>query len=142
MSDTGNASHQRGKSDVREATDLNQSHAVPERFHFLCAACGKIAGTMWLEEGQECNLVRESFTGRLTLPIDPQNRTRIGQWLRERNAKALHDFDFEIASFYCPSCDLNYCREHWSARDVFDDDGWHDSIRGTCPAGHERMLED
>jgi hypothetical protein len=27
----------------------------------------------------------------------------------------------------------------WS---VFDDDGWHDSIRGRCPHGHERMLED
>lgn len=122
---------------------MKQSDEAPRSFHFLCAACGKIAGTLWLEEvGESLQLIRETFTGRLTLPLDPKARVKINQWLRERNAKALHDFDFEIASFYCPSCDLNYCREHWSARDVFDDDGWHDSIRGTCPAGHERMLED
>jgi hypothetical protein len=26
--------------------------------------------------------------------------------------------------------------------DVFDDDDWHDSVRGLCPERHERMLED
>ncbi|MBE7463119.1 MAG: hypothetical protein HS116_06425 [Planctomycetes bacterium] len=27
-------------------------------------------------------------------------------------------------------------------RDEFDEVGWHDSIRGTCPNSNERMLED
>ena len=27
-------------------------------------------------------------------------------------------------------------------RDVFEDGSYHDSIRGTCPEGHDRMLED
>ena len=122
---------------------MKQSEAPGKSFHFLCAACGKIAGTLWLEEvAESLKLVRESFTGRLTLPLDPKASAEINQWLRERNAKALYDFDFELLPFYCPSCNLNYCSHHWSTRDVFDDDGWHDSIRGTCPGGHERMLED
>jgi hypothetical protein len=44
--------------------------------------------------------------------------------------------------FFCPVCDKCYCGTHWKRWDVFDDDGWHDSIRGACPEGHERMLED
>lgn len=59
------------------------------------------------------------------------------------DAAALHAMDFEVTPFFCPACEACYCGDHWLRHDVFDpDDGWHDSIRGTCPQGHERMLED
>ena len=80
-------------------------------------------------------LRRVSFTSVLTQRETPAVRAALG------SARALYELDFELAPFYCPACDRSYCGEHWSATDVFED-GVHDSIRGTCPEGHERLLED
>ena len=98
----------------------------------LCAVCGKAAGTLACADGE---LRRVSFTSVLTQRETPAVRAALG------SARALYELDFELAPFYCPVCDRSYCGEHWSATDVFED-GVHDSIRGTCPEGHERMLED
>jgi hypothetical protein len=63
--------------------------------------------------------------------------------LTRADARAVFSVDPELAPFYCPTCDACYCGDHWHRRDVFDDDAaWRDSIRGRCPEGHERMLED
>jgi len=59
--------------------------------------------------------------------------------------RAVFEFDLELVPSYCPQCKAIYCSKHWHCWDVFDDDDgsmWHDSIRGRCPHGHERMLED
>lgn len=50
----------------------------------------------------------------------------------------------EYAPFYCPPSNASYCADRWDRWDVFDDEmpDWHDSIRGRCPRGHERMLDD
>ena len=98
----------------------------------LCALCGKEAGTLTCADGE---LRRVSFTSVLTQRETPAVRAALG------SARALYELDFELAPFYCPVCDRSYCGEHWSATDVFED-CVHDSIRGTCPEGHERMLED
>jgi hypothetical protein len=98
-----------------------------------CGVCGNEAGRLTIVEGE---LRRVTFTGTLTQPATHAVRDALG------HARALHALDFELAPFYCPPCDRVYCGEHWRRFDVFDDDGFHDSIRGTCPTGHERMLED
>ena len=98
----------------------------------LCGRCGKEAGTLTCADGE---LRRVSFTSVLTQRETPAVRAAIG------SARALYELDFELAPFYCPACDRSYCGEHWNATDVFED-GVHDSIRGTCPEGHERLLED
>ena len=58
------------------------------------------------------------------------------------DARTLHALDPELAPFYCPACHRTFCGDHWRRDDVFDEDGFHDAIRGTCPDGHERLLED
>jgi hypothetical protein len=98
-----------------------------------CAVCGKRAAALTID-GDE--LRRECFTSVLTQPATPAIRAAIA------DARALHALDPELACFYCPQCDAAYCGDHWQRRDVFDDEGFHDSIRGSCPHGHERMLED
>ena len=98
----------------------------------LCGLCGKEAGTLTCADGE---LRRVSFTSVLTQRETPAVRAALG------SARALYELDFELAPFYCPVCDRSYCGEHWSATDVFED-GVHDSIRGICPEGHERTLED
>jgi hypothetical protein len=103
--------------------------------HFECVVCGREAGTIELR-GDE--LRRESFTGVLTQRASPEAREQLG------DPAALYALDPELVPFYCPPCGASYCSDHWERRDVFDDDApdWHDSIRGRCPRGHERMLED
>ncbi len=66
----------------------------------------------------------------------------IKEILTKENWRDLYDFDHELNPWYCPECERMYAGKLWKPYDVFDDDGWHDSIRGRCPKGHDRMLED
>lgn len=121
------------------------SHPVA-RYSFTCARCDHEAGLVKLyghEGGGE--IIRDSFTGRLTYRVGAENFERVRGIILAGDVQALHEFDLEVASFYCPTCRACYCGDHWVHWDVFDDDDgffWHDSIRGRCPLGHERMLED
>jgi hypothetical protein len=111
--------------DVANAT--LQGHAV-----HLCAICRQEAGRVKIEGDQ---LVRTSFTSTLTQAVTADVRAAIA------SAAALHALDPELAPFYCPDCERTYCGAHWRREDVFED-GFHEGIRGTCPEGHERLLED
>jgi hypothetical protein len=64
--------------------------------------------------------------------------------LMARDVRAIFALEPELAPFYCPPCQASYCSDHWEWWDVWDDEwtGWRDSVRGRCPRGHERMLED
>jgi hypothetical protein len=97
-----------------------------------CALCSKKAATLTCKDGE---LRRETFTGTLTQPESEAIRFAIG------NAAVLYALDPELAPFYCVDCHRTYCGDHWRREDVFDGD-FHDCIRGTCPVGHTRMLED
>jgi hypothetical protein len=94
---------------------------------------------------QRAEITRDSFTSRLTLRVDAGAFARVQRLIETGDVAGLYELDLEVASFYCPACRSSYCGDHWVRRDVFDDDEgftWHDSIRGRCPRGHERMLED
>lgn len=113
---------------------------------FECEICGREAGLVQLVATPTgSNIQRNSFTGSLHLPILNEAVDMIRAAIAAGDAHALYKFDLEVASFYCPSCGKCYCGKHWARWDVFEnDDGYvhHDCIRGRCPAGHERMLED
>jgi hypothetical protein len=106
---------------------------------FYCRDCGKLAATVQLTDGQ---VVISSFVSRLTAKVSEEHQAALRQAITTGDARALYAIDLEFASFYCPRCDACYCGDHWTRWDVFDEDGWHDSIRGICPQHHERMLED
>lgn len=110
------------------------------RTEFPCSRCERVAGTAWLEDGEK--VARESFTGRMWLAVARERLTALRAALRDADAGGLFAIDLELAPFWCAACEASYCGEHWVRWSVFDDDGWHDSIRGRCPRGHERMLED
>ena len=119
--------------------------ALERRAAFVCVICGAAAGSLTLEGGGDCaHVVRESFTSALTRAVGRDELAPLRAALGGDDACALFELDLELAPFYCPGCDATYCGEHWQRWDVFDDDdpAWHDSIRGRCPHGHERMLED
>ena len=112
---------------------------------FPCAECGAEAGTIRLDLTATGGRVqRQAFTGRLTLSVTREASGRLSRALEARDSGALFAVDPELAPWYCPGCESSYCGDHWVRWDVFDEvePNWHDSIRGRCPKGHERMLED
>ena len=112
---------------------------------FLCAECRQQAGHVQLFGTPLSPQVRrESFTGALDAVVPPEEFSALRSAIVQCDARMLHSLDAEYAPFFCPQCDAVYCGAHWRRWDVFDrdDPAWHDSIRGLCPQGHERMLED
>jgi len=111
--------------------------------HFSCAECGARAGSVQLFGNHStAEIRRASFTSLLSgpVPVSQFDDLRIAIW--KEDARALFELDFEYAPFFCPECNAIYCGAHWQTMDEFDDDGYHDCIRGSCPNGHDRMLED
>jgi hypothetical protein len=92
----------------------------------------------------QAELRRESFTSALSQRVTAETFLQLRAALDAGDARGIFELDPEFTPFYCPACDASYCAEHWDRWDVFDEDlpDWHDSIRGRCPYGHERMLED
>lgn len=110
---------------------------------WACRVCDADAGTIELRENGE--LRRTAFTSVLTRRVtEPGPFGEIWDAIAAGDARALFAADPELAPWWCPECALSYCGEHWARWDVFDDEepAFHDSIRGRCPQGHERMLED
>ena len=66
---------------------------------------------------------------------------RIGQGSDAPSPVALRQIDWELAPFYCPDCDLNYCRIDWRTY-VLMDEGFYDCTMGICPDGHRHMVDD
>ena len=128
------------------------SNVAPDAaVHFRCVVCGRECGAIETisheTEGGAASrgeVRRTSFTGVLTQTMNAEGIDLLKTLLTAGDAGAVHSFDFELAPFWCPSCAASYCGDHWVRWDVFDDEepSLHDSIRGRCPSGHERMLED
>lgn len=112
---------------------------------FACSLCGKRAGALQLQATSEGGRIRrESFIGVLLQTVESHAYDAARRAISDGQAPALFAFDDELAPFWCPRCEAIYCGEHWHRWDVWDDDDptWHDCIRGRCPQGHERMLQD
>lgn len=112
-------------------------------YQFACSLCPQSAGEVKLYKSADgAVIVRDSFTSRLEGRVEVAQLERLRNAISSGDAKALCGIDLEYTPFYCPKCANCFCGAHWRKWDVFDEDGWHDSIRGACPHGHERMLED
>jgi hypothetical protein len=107
-----------------------------------CEICGGTAGSIALDESGE--LRRESFTGVITARLPDTATGQLRAALITGDAAAVYDLDPDLAPWWCPEWSYAYCGDHWVHWDVFDEDdpNWHDSIRGRCPEGNERILED
>lgn len=44
--------------------------------------------------------------------------------------------------FYCRECNKVYCEKHYLLWPIWEDSGWYDYTLGTCPKGHERVVDD
>lgn len=53
----------------------------------------------------------------------------------------LRQVNRDLAPLLLPDCGLNYCQQDWHADRLFDEN-LYDCIIGTCPRGHEYMVDD
>jgi predicted RNA-binding Zn-ribbon protein involved in translation (DUF1610 family) len=128
---------------ARVSSDSSSSGLVAATHEFSCSLCGAVAATVTVCRAEDhASLVVSGFLGHSTTRLPLLALEPLAGSVRRGDAPALLSVDPEYAPFYCPQCASVFCRGHWRTWSVFDDDGWHDSIRGTCPNGHERQLED
>ncbi|MGI6253461.1 MAG: hypothetical protein ACOYJV_08500 [Aminivibrio sp.] len=113
---------------------------------FRCSLCDQEAGHFYfIRNGDEFSYHRKSFTGGYIIPRAGEGATRyLTQLVKAGDIQGIFKADFELVPFYCPKCDACYCGDHYLSWRVFEDQEpfLHDFIRGRCPFGHVRMLED
>jgi hypothetical protein len=123
-----------------------------KRLSFACEKCGKMAATMQLirQLSGRPSLVFEGFIGETTAaaiggkPVDLEMFRQIVR-LAQSNLKELHRLDPDLFGFICRICGFAYCKDCWQdIHATFDPEQpiWFEEYRGTCPRGHEQMLQD
>lgn len=92
---------------------------------------------------REWKLITKSFIGTTTMKPNHDFLESIIKHLDNGDLKSvLKKFKGNNLAFYCPTCDECYCGDHWDTKIVWEDFGWYDYTMGTCPKGHERMIDD
>jgi hypothetical protein len=125
---------------------------------FGCAKCGELAGVVRVARagttvdmgpalGRETQtrdgLVVDYFLGTAWLAAKAEELDAV-QALTDREAidpLALRQVNPGLAPFYCPDCELNYRSKDWDTY-VLVDEGFYDCTMGTCPSGHQHMVDD
>jgi hypothetical protein len=125
---------------------------------FRCAACGEVAGQVRavpagapadlgpplgvMASGQD-GLIVDQFIGTAWVAGSRAVVDAVQTLIDEDNIDplTLRDINWELAPFYCPDCELNYCSGHWDANVIFDET-FYDYTMGTCPNGHRYMIDD
>jgi hypothetical protein len=125
---------------------------------FRCAKCGELAGVVRVARagttvdmgpplGRETpsrdGLVVDYFTGTAWLAADSTSLDTVQAVIDRGDIDpiALCEVNWDLAPFYCPDCELNYCRKDWNTYVVFDE-GFYDCTMGRCPNGHEHTVDD
>jgi hypothetical protein len=125
---------------------------------FRCGACGEVAAVVRAVPAQRTvdmgpplgpqvpdrdGVVVDYFFGTAWKRADPATFADVREILSGEapDPAALRRIDWELAPFYCPECGQNYCRADWRTCVSFDQ-GFYDCTMGTCPRGHEHMVDD
>ena len=118
---------------------MKNDGAVLAQTTFMCLLCGDVTGDVRLV--QDDGYAR-LYRGSASYPVASDRFGAHVRALHDNDLRALFALNFEYTPCYCPKCDANFCAKHWRIWQEFEDDGWADCVRGTCPNGHARMLED
>ena len=125
---------------------------------FRCAACGEVAAAVRAvpadvpvdmgpplgpQSQRRDGLVVDYFGGTVWKAAEPGTYAAVYAILdgEQPDPAELRRIDWELARFYCPECELTYCRGDWDTYVLFDE-GFYDCTMGTCPSGHRHMVDD
>ncbi|UCC20880.1 MAG: hypothetical protein JSV62_06265 [Promethearchaeota archaeon] len=110
------------------------------KYYVFCSECNQIAATIDIE-----NL---GYTGTLEKSLDSKSLEILVELLQTKDISELDmklkndkimNFGIDI---YCGECGKVYCKKHWKTRAIFEDSGWYDYTKSTCPKGHSKMIDD
>jgi hypothetical protein len=121
-----------------------------DQFTICCSACGKPAATIGFTPEAQLGLTlgRSGFLGSVSAAvlgredITPELFSRVRNLAKDGDFAALAGIDRDFFGFICVRCTAPYCGDCWKDVYVTFDDGFYDETRGTCPQGHEQMLDD
>jgi hypothetical protein len=147
-----------GEVTVTGMTRFGQRVGNAAAASFRCAACGEMAGVVKVARagtavdmgpplGRETYdrdaIVVDYFLGTASRFADAATLDAVHEVVSgdAPDPAGLRRIDWELAPFYCPDCDLNYCRADWNTVPVFDE-GFYDRTLGTCPSGHRHTVAD
>jgi hypothetical protein len=110
-----------------------------------CKVCDTTAMRMQLFEPvngyDRPHLTIDGFLNHIETVVDVAAFTPLKTHLAARDIVAVYELNRLWMPCYCPTCDAIYCRDHWATETLFDE-GFYDCIRGTCPSGHTRTVDD
>lgn len=91
----------------------------------------------------QARVVYRSFTGTVEAPISDGSAAQAASAVRGADPRAIRAVSSDAVPYYCSLCDKSYCYQDWTLNVVFDDmPGQIDYITGTCPVGHDDIVED
>lgn len=117
---------------------------------FLCRDCRRPAGTVAYVRSLRASEADRRYYGRIHGFVGNPVVGGTGQGpdaaileaLTAMDAAKLYDLDPGYAPFFCDACRACYCYRHWNARPRYEEDGWYDDTVGTCPSGHDAIIDD
>ena len=127
-----------------------ESNWVLERLGFMCTR-------LWFSVGENTMPCESGpLTGRINLgcgAIEPlhekEARKHAGEkyfdilcLLEKNDFKAVEKIKSDLVGFHCWTCSKSYCEECWKIGPDIVDDGFYDFTLGTCPKGHEHIVQD
>lgn len=123
----------------------SRHHTVP------CAQCGRAAAELALlpkgtvsggAASTRDRVERTDFIGTLTRFGDPRELTQLFEAVCAGDYSAARSIDLDFVAFQCRACDAAYCDACWQLGAPVFDEGFYDYTPGTCPAGHEQVVDD
>ena len=122
---------------------------VPTKFSISCHKCQNPAAVIELveQDSKQFSIVVNGFIGNVMAmeighkPVDTKLFDEV-KTLAKIDLLALHALDPDLFGFICRRCGYAYCVNCWEYIYPTFDEGFYDDTRGTCPQGHEQMLQD
>ncbi|MBS2031276.1 MAG: hypothetical protein JST54_25480 [Deltaproteobacteria bacterium] len=87
-------------------------------------------------------LERSGWFGQVLKPMSSADAQPLLDAIRAGQLATLASADPDLFGFFCRECGRAYCSTCWSIGAAELDDGFYDCTRGTCPEGHEQVVDD
>jgi hypothetical protein len=116
-----------------------------------CVNCGRAAAELALlpagtvtggAASTRDRLERTDFLGTVTRFGSAAELARLFGAVLAGDFGTARAIDTDFVAFHCRACDAIYCEGCWRLSPPVFDEGFYDYTLGTCPQGHEQVVDD